>query len=225
MKMKYPVVLQHSEEDCGAACLASIAKHYGRTFTINRIREAVGTGQQGTALLGLKQGAESLGFNARGVKALLETIDENGVQLLPAIVHSKGYHWVVLYGKRGKKYAIADPAAGIRYLDRKELTESWKNGVMLWLKPDPVRFWLQPDEKEKIGGMARFLKRVWPYRAILAEALLTVFYCFSFSGLDAVLQLETHRRRRYHCLPNDPLHRRFPARTATKNSQCPSHRC
>jgi len=41
--MKYDHVLQHSEEDCGAPCLAAIAKHYGRTFTLNRIREAVGT--------------------------------------------------------------------------------------------------------------------------------------------------------------------------------------
>ena len=42
--MKYQNVRQHSEEDCGAACLATIAKHYGRTFTLNHTREAVGTG-------------------------------------------------------------------------------------------------------------------------------------------------------------------------------------
>ena len=53
--MKYQVVIQHSEEDCGAACLASIAKFYGQNFTISRLRELVGTGQQGTTLLGLKQ--------------------------------------------------------------------------------------------------------------------------------------------------------------------------
>ncbi|MDJ0596042.1 MAG: cysteine peptidase family C39 domain-containing protein [Pleurocapsa sp. MO_226.B13] len=48
--MKYHLVRQHSEEDCGAACLASITKHYGRVFTISSIREKVGTGQQGTTL-------------------------------------------------------------------------------------------------------------------------------------------------------------------------------
>ncbi|MHC5778237.1 cysteine peptidase family C39 domain-containing protein, partial [Nostoc sp.] len=32
--MKYQIVLQHSEEDCGAASLATIAKHHGRTFTL-----------------------------------------------------------------------------------------------------------------------------------------------------------------------------------------------
>ncbi|MGH2416476.1 MAG: cysteine peptidase family C39 domain-containing protein, partial [Microcystaceae cyanobacterium] len=169
--MKYALVLQHSEEDCGAACLATIAKHYGHTFTLTRIREAVGTGQQGTTLLGLKQGAESLGFNTRGVKANLEVIDQKAVPL-PAIIHWKGYHWVVLYGKRGQKYAIADPGVGMRYLEKDWLQESWGDGVMLLLDPDPVRFFTQPDEKEKIGRFSRFLKRVWPYRAILAEALL-----------------------------------------------------
>jgi ATP-binding cassette subfamily C protein len=52
---KYQVVLEQSEEDCGAACLASIAKFYGQNFTISRLRELVGTGQQGTTLLGLKK--------------------------------------------------------------------------------------------------------------------------------------------------------------------------
>lgn len=167
--MKYQNVRQHSEEDCGAACLATIAKHYGRTFTLNHTREAVGTGQLGTTLLGLKRGAEALGFNARGVKAPLEMVD-SGELPLPAIVHWRGIHWVVLYGRQGKKYAIADPAADIRYLSKKELMEGWINWAMLLLEPDPVRFYAQADDK--ISGFERFLKRVWPYRAIILQALL-----------------------------------------------------
>ena len=169
--MKFQLIQQHSEEDCGAASLASIAKHYGKTFRINRCREAVGTGQQGSTLLGLKQGAESLGFNSRAVKASLEVIDKQTIPL-PAIIHWKGYHWVVLYGKRGQKYIVADPGVGIRYLEKKWLLEAWANGVMLLLEPDPVRFSIQEDEKGKIGGFGRFLRRVLPYRAILSQTLL-----------------------------------------------------
>ena len=169
---KYQSVLQHSEEDCGAACLAAITKHHGRTFTISRIREAVGTGQQGTTLLGLKRGAAALGFNARSVKASAEILDKLGSAPLPAVIHWRGYHWVVLYGQRGKKYVVADPAVGIRYLSRKELTEGWVNGVMLLLEPDAVRFFAQPDDKDKISGFSRFFQRVLPYKAILGEAFL-----------------------------------------------------
>jgi ATP-binding cassette subfamily C protein len=43
--MKYPSVLQQNQEDCGAACLATIVKYYKKNININRIREAVGTGQ------------------------------------------------------------------------------------------------------------------------------------------------------------------------------------
>ena len=94
--MKYQVVLQHSEEDCGAACLATVSKHYGRVFAINRTREAVGTGYRGTTLLGLSRGAEVLGFNTRNVRATPEFIDSIDKAPLPAIIHWKGYHWVIL---------------------------------------------------------------------------------------------------------------------------------
>jgi ABC-type bacteriocin/lantibiotic exporter with double-glycine peptidase domain len=49
--MKYPVVQQHSEEDCGVACLATVAKYYGRTVSISRSREAVGIGARGTTVI------------------------------------------------------------------------------------------------------------------------------------------------------------------------------
>lgn len=171
--IKYPCVVQLSESDCGAACFASIAKYYGRTLDISHIRDIVGTGQQGTSLLGLKRGAEALGFNAQGVKALPEILDELDTLPLPAVIHWLGYHWVVLYGRQGKKYVIADPATGVRYLSRKQLTEGWQNYIMLLLEPDPVRLAAQPDDQ--INGLGSFLKRILPYRAILAEALLLNF--------------------------------------------------
>jgi ABC-type bacteriocin/lantibiotic exporter with double-glycine peptidase domain len=166
--MKYAIVRQHSEEDCGAACLATIAKHYGRTFTISRVREAVGTGSRGTTLLGLRRGAEGLGFQARQVKVDPETAKID-LAPLPVIIHWQGKHWVVLHQQQGKKYIIADPGMGIRHLTRPELLAGW-NGVMLLLRPDEERFYDQPNDK--VGGMGRFLRRVFPYRWILLQALL-----------------------------------------------------
>jgi ATP-binding cassette, subfamily C, bacterial len=167
--MKYPHVAQHSEEDCGAACLASIAKHYGRNFTLNHIREAVGTGQFGTTLLGLKRGAETLGFNARPVKTSPELLNRMNEAPLPAIIHWKGHHWVVLYGKKGKKCVVADPAIGLRYLSKQDLAEGWTDWLMLLLEPDPVRF--HEQESDRIGGFWRFFRRIWLFRSILAQAL------------------------------------------------------
>ncbi|MEH2116533.1 peptidase domain-containing ABC transporter [Nostoc sp.] len=167
--MKYKIVLQHSEEDCGAATLATISQHYGRTFTLNRVREAVGTGARGTTLLGLRRGAEALGFHSRQVKATPQLINQLDQAPLPAIIHWKGYHWVVLYGQKGKKYVIGDPGVGIRYLTYEELIKGWNNGVMLLLLPDESRFYQQ--ESDKIAGFGRYLQRVYPYRFILAQAI------------------------------------------------------
>jgi ATP-binding cassette, subfamily C, bacterial len=138
--MKYPFVQQNSEEDCGAACLATVAKYHGRTFTLTRVREAVGTGQLGTTLLGLRRGAEVLGLHARSGKAANNVLDNLGKVPLPAIIHWKGVHWVVLYGKRRGRYVVADPALGLRYLEKEKLDEAWSNRVMLLLNPDAEAF-------------------------------------------------------------------------------------
>ena len=171
--MNYKIVLQHSEEDCGAAAIATVAKHYGRIFTLGRVREAVGTGARGTTLLGLRRGAEALGFNCRQVKANDELLANIDAIPLPTIIHWKGYHWVVLYGKKKRKYVIGDPGVGIRYLTRGELLEGWRSGVMLLLQPDDVRFYQQ--ENDKVGGLGRFIARVHPYRGLIVQAIAINF--------------------------------------------------
>lgn len=176
--MKYQVVRQYSEEDCGAASLATIAKYYKRFLTLNHVREIVGTGQLGTTMLGLRRGAESLGFNAQSVKTSPEILDRLSEAPLPAIIHWKGNHWVVLYGKKGKKYIIGDPGTDIRYIDKQELSEGWKNWVMLLLEPDETRFKEQADDK-KAEGFSRFFKRIWSHRLNVITALL----CAAIIGL------------------------------------------
>lgn len=168
--MKYHFVQQHSEEDCGAACLAAITRHYGVRLSMRRIREAVATGQDGTILLGLQRGAEALGFNTRPVKASPEVINQINDVPLPAIIHWKGKHWVVLYGKQGNRFIVVDPGLGVRRLSGTELTEGWTDWVMLLLEPDPSRFSVQSDEP--VSGFAGMLQRVWLYRKILSQAFL-----------------------------------------------------
>jgi len=168
--VKLQIVKQHSEEDCGAACLATVAKYYKKVFTLNRIRLVVGTGQQGTSLLGLRRGAEFLGFYARSVQASSAILQKMNLITFPVIIHWRGNHYVVLYGKKNKKYIIADPAIGIRYIEEEELVLNWTNFVMLMLEPDPARFFDHPEDQAR--GITRFIKRVSPYKWILIESFL-----------------------------------------------------
>lgn len=166
---RHVCVEQHSEEDCGAACVATIALHHGKRLRLSRIRELVGTGAGGTTLLGLRRGADAVGFHARAVRAKPELIDQLEAIPLPAICHWKGNHWVVLHGRQGRQFVIADPAVGIRVLPRGEFLAGWSNGVMLLLEPDQSR--LADQQEDSSHPLLRFLPLVLPYRGLLAQAL------------------------------------------------------
>lgn len=56
--MKYYCIKQHDITDCGAACLATIAKQNGYQISISKIREIAGTDKQGTNAFGMIQVAD-----------------------------------------------------------------------------------------------------------------------------------------------------------------------
>jgi ATP-binding cassette, subfamily C, bacterial len=167
--MKYQWVRQQSGEDCAAASLAIVIKHYGRNFKINRIREVIGTGKDGTTLLGVKRGAESLGFTTKALKVKPDFLDRLENVTLPAIIYWKGYHFAVLYGEKGDKYVISDPGMGIRYLEKEELLKDWQGGIILLLQPNPLLFFLQPDDKDNIFDS--LLQRLYPHRGVISALI------------------------------------------------------
>ena len=169
--MKYQWVRQQSGEDCAAASLAIITKHYGRNLRINRIREIVGTQRGGTTMLGLKYGAQELGFIPKAIKAAPDILDELDKFTLPAIIFWKGYHYVVLYGQEGDKYVISDPAMGIRHLERQEMVKGWQGFMMLLLEPDPALFSTLVDDEKPVNPLDNLLKRLWSYRGLLSKLL------------------------------------------------------
>lgn len=99
---EYACVRQFNEEDCGAACVATICEHHGRKIGLGQMRECVGTMANGTTLLGLKRGAEQLGLQARAARADESLIDNLDDLPLPMVCHWNGNHWVVLRPQGGK---------------------------------------------------------------------------------------------------------------------------
>jgi ATP-binding cassette subfamily C protein len=169
-KRRYAVYKQHNVEDCGAACIAAIVKHFGYTTTLAKAREAVGTSQQGTTLLGLQRGAETIGFFSRAVQADPAVLQQLHEMPLPAILHWRGVHWVVFYGQQGKRFVIMDPAVGLRYLNRYEFREGWSDWVALLLTPDPPR--LAQQNAEQTSKLFQFFQQAWFYRIILGQVFL-----------------------------------------------------
>lgn len=64
----FPHHTQLDQMDCGPTCLRMVARHYGRQFTAQSLRERAQIGKEGVSLLGISEAAESIGFRTVGVK-------------------------------------------------------------------------------------------------------------------------------------------------------------
>lgn len=95
MKICFPIYRQLDAMDCGPTCLRMIAKHYGRHYTAQTLRERSQISREGVSMLGISEAAEMLGFRTVGVRlSILKLVEE---VTLPAIIHWNQKHFVVLY--------------------------------------------------------------------------------------------------------------------------------
>ena len=88
----FPFTLQLDAMDCGPACLRMVAKHYGRTYTLQTLRQRSFITREGVSMLGISDAAETIGFRTTGVKINFEQLC-NDVPL-PCIAHWKQNHFV-----------------------------------------------------------------------------------------------------------------------------------
>ncbi len=93
--MAFLLFRQVDAMDCGPTCLRMVAKHYGRTLSAQKLREAAEIGKDGVNLLGIAQAAEKIGFRTLAVKVSLEKLRKDAP--LPCIVHWGQNHFVVVY--------------------------------------------------------------------------------------------------------------------------------
>jgi ATP-binding cassette subfamily B protein len=77
-----------------------IAKHYGKSYSLQRLREKCFINREGVSLLGISEAAERIGFRTIGVRISWEQLMQEAV--LPCIVHWHQNHFVVVYKITGK---------------------------------------------------------------------------------------------------------------------------
>ncbi|MCL1937159.1 MAG: cysteine peptidase family C39 domain-containing protein [Candidatus Azobacteroides sp.] len=99
--MKFPFFMQLDGMDCGPSCLRMIAKHYGRSFSVQQLREKSYIQRTGVNLLRLSEAAESIGFRTTCVRISIQKLKEQAK--LPCIIHWNQNHFVVLYQITQKK--------------------------------------------------------------------------------------------------------------------------
>lgn len=180
------LIKQHDMRDCGAACLASVAGHYGLQLPIAKIRQLCHTDKRGTNALGLIQGLEQMGFNAKGVKASLENLPKAP---LPAIAHTifkeQYQHYVVIYKVHKGKISVMNPAYGkIETYTTEEFAKIW-TGVLILLEPNEYF----EQRNEKTGLYQRFYQLIQPHRSILLQALVGAIF-YTLLGLSTSIYIQ-----------------------------------
>ena len=147
MKKAFPYYRQPDSKDCGPTCIRIIAKHYGKLYALQHLRNLTETVRDGSSLLGLSDAAENIGFRTLAIKIDALTLQETP---LPCILHWNKKHFVVLYDvKKTKKkttYYISDPAYGMLEYSEVEFLKHWignnatnktKEGLALLLETTP----------------------------------------------------------------------------------------
>jgi ATP-binding cassette subfamily B protein len=186
MLQRIPTVKQHDITDCGAACLHSVAEHFGCRIPIARIRQYASTDRKGTNVLGLVEAAERLGFTAKGVRAPFESL---ATIPKPAIAHvvldSRLQHYVVVYGFTRRHVLVMDPGEGrVRKWTHDEFRQAWSGVLVLLVPHDDFR---AADEETSIGR--RFWQLVRPHRSVMAQALLGAVV-YTLLGLSTAIYVQ-----------------------------------
>lgn len=171
--MSFPHYMQLDQMDCGPSCLRMIAKYYGRSFSLQYLRERCFLTREGVSFLGISDAADNIGFRTQGVRMNLHQLAENAP--LPCILHWKQNHFVVCYKiKRSQRkgivryrFSISDPASGRAVFEQEEFEQCWLNdanengqrGLALLLYPTPTLY-DQEDavtkDKDKCLGLGYF---------------------------------------------------------------------
>lgn len=93
--MRFPFYKQLDAMDCGPTCLRMIAKYYGKTFSVQQLRDQSFIQRTGVNMLGISEAATSIGLRATGIRTSMDKLKEQSK--LPCILHWNQVHFVVLY--------------------------------------------------------------------------------------------------------------------------------
>lgn len=173
--------------DCGPSCLRMIAKYYGRSFSLQTLRDKSYITREGVSMLGISDAAEAIGFRTMGVSLSPEKLFTQAP--LPLIAHWKQNHFVVVYRIKKNKVYVADPAFGLITYSHQEFLNGWissvkeeeKRGHTLLIEPTPDFYTLE-GEKIKRTGFRFLLSYLKPYKRFLYQLVLGML-------LGSILQL------------------------------------
>jgi ATP-binding cassette subfamily B protein len=185
----FPHCAQLDAMDCGPSCLRMIAKYYGRSYSLQYLRERSYITRDGVSMLGISDAAESIGMRTMGVQLTIERLIKECP--LPCILHWNQDHFVVCYKIKRRKnkeplFYIADPRSEKIVYTESELKSFWLSshsqgydkGVALLLEPGPYFYEEQDEGNEEQENRVRdiwfFSRYLTPYKAEIFHVFLSM---------------------------------------------------
>lgn len=181
MKQSFTFYHQHDNMDCGPACLRMVAKYYGKSYSLQTLRDKCHITRQGVSMLGISDAAESIGLRSCGVKLTWDQLKREAT--LPCIVHWNQNHFVVVYLVKSSKHKcsvkVADPASGLLEYDENAFLNSWlpkgtdNEGLALLLEPSPL-FYKEEGDQSNHYGFGHVLGYFRPYKSYIVQIMLAM---------------------------------------------------
>ncbi|GGO80277.1 peptidase domain-containing ABC transporter [Nonomuraea cavernae] len=131
MMRRVPVLLQNTDTECGAACLAMVLCHHGQRTTLLQVAERLQVGRDGLSAKAIVDGAREHGLKARAFSLAPEDLARVP---LPAIAHWEFRHFVVVERWSPDRVDVVDPSQGRRRLTAEEFSAGF-TGVLLVFEP------------------------------------------------------------------------------------------
>ena len=200
MLIKFPHYRQLDAMDCGPTCLRMISKHYGRSYTLQTLRQQSFITREGVSMLGISDAAEHIGFRTQGVRISFKQLVEDTP--MPCILHWNQNHFVVCYkineekniwGKKTGNYKIyiSDPASGQAVFSKEEFLKCWlstrKNnedkGTVLLLYTTPSFYDAEDEKKKSKINLHYFLRYLMPHRSQIFQLIVAMVVT---SGLSLI---------------------------------------
>ncbi len=176
---KFPHYTQLDAMDCGPTCLRIVAKHYGKTYSLQSLREKSRITREGVSLLGISDATEAINMRTIGVNITYEQLVKEAN--LPCIVHWGQNHFVVVYkiSKKSETIYVSDPAEGLLKYTKKEFLKKWLStkkdgddkGIALLLEPTPD-FYEQEDEKQDKTKFKFLFSYLKPHKKLVIQLFL-----------------------------------------------------
>ncbi|MEO5644481.1 MAG: peptidase domain-containing ABC transporter [Bacteroidia bacterium] len=186
--MAFSFYKQLDAMDCGPACLQIIAKHYGKLYSLQTLREKSSISREGVSMLGISDAAESIGFRSLAVRVSYTQL-ENDIPL-PCIAHWQQSHFVVVYKVKKDKVYVSDPAHGLLTYSKKDFLNGWLNirengqetGHLLLLETTPAFYRNEGDKKNSKASFKFLFGYLSKYKKFLVQLFLGLV-------LGSILQL------------------------------------